>query len=60
MSSFVLENRLGGKVPLYFNHVRCDVIGDNVKRIDMSYYDKRLHRRRDPVFSNEFLRILEQ
>lgn len=54
-----LENKIGESLPLFFNYVRCDTIEEDIVRIDMSYYDRRFYRRRDPVFSNEYLRILE-
>jgi hypothetical protein len=57
--SFIMQNTLGGRLPLNYNFVRCDVIPPDIKRIDMSYYDKRFQRRRDPQYGNEFLRILE-
>ncbi len=57
--SFIIENKLGWRVPLNFNYVRCDVIPQNIKRFSMAYYDKTVKRRREPQYGNEYLRILE-
>lgn len=57
--SFILKNTLGWRLPLNYNYVRCEIIPRNIERIDMSYYDKRFRRRRDPQYGNDFLRILE-
>lgn len=54
-----LENNLSDCLPLYFNFVRYEIVPKTVVRIDFSYYDKRFYRRRDALFHNEFLRILE-
>lgn len=58
-NSFIIKNKLGWRLPLNFNFIRCEVIPSDIVRIDMSYYDKRFKRKRDPRFGNEFLRILE-
>ena len=58
-NSFILENKLGWRLPLNFHFIRCNVIQPSVERLEMSYYDKRFLRKRDPRFGNEFLRILE-
>lgn len=57
--SFIMQNMLGWRLPLNYNFVRCDVLPPDIERIDMSYFDKRFQRRRDPRYGNEFLRILE-
>lgn len=57
--SFIIKNKLGWRLPLNFNFVRCDVIPQEIERFSMAYYDKRYKRLRDPQYSNEFLRILE-
>lgn len=55
----IMENRLGGNVPLLYNYVRYQQVPMSIKRVDMSYYDSRFDKKRDPMFANEFLRILE-
>lgn len=54
-----MPNPLGGKLPLNYNFVCCEVVPQHIVRIDMSYYDKRFKRKRDPRHGKEFLRILE-
>lgn len=58
-NSFIVENKLGWRLPLNYYFIRCDLIPSNIERLEMSYYDKRFFRKRDPRFGNEFLRILE-
>ncbi len=57
--NFIIPNNLGGRLPLYYNYVCCTVINNNVERIDLTYYDKRFRKFRNPEFHNDFSRILE-
>lgn len=58
-SSFIVVNKLGWRVPINFNFVKCDILPQDILRFSMAYYDKRYKRLRDPKFGNDFLRILD-
>lgn len=58
-NNFIIPNNIGDKLPLYYNYVRCTVLGDNVQRINISYYDRKFNKFRIPKFSNDFSRILD-
>lgn len=52
MDEKFMPNKIKEKLPLFYNYIRCVQISKNVERVNLSYYDNRFRKFRNPKYIN--------
>ena len=52
MNKQFISNKIKEKLPLFYNYITFTRISKNVERVDLSYYDSRFRKYRNPKYCN--------